>query len=163
MIALLEQIKNVLKEVNGFSVEERAKNYFITYNAVNYILEISGHLRRTNFSFEASLILAEAIKSMEGNIILQDVKYLDKVTELYLKLAKIYEDGENYQEAVVILENGLKQYKDLKAIHDLDQPVPAYIQAILSNNIKMIKVFLIKYNIQSGSLSPTEWRKKADE
>jgi hypothetical protein len=37
--------------------------------------------------------LAEAIKSMEGNIILQDVKYLDKVTELYLKLAKIYEDG----------------------------------------------------------------------
>lgn len=97
MIALLEQIKNVLKEVNAFSVEERARNYFITYNAVNYILEISEHLRRTNFSFEASLILAEAIKSMEGNIILQDVKYLDKVTELYLKLAKIYEDGENYQ------------------------------------------------------------------
>lgn len=97
MIALLEQIKNVLKEVNAFSVEERAKNYFITYNAVNYILEISEHLRRTNFSFETTLILAEAIKSMEGNIILQDVKYLDKVTELYLKLAKIYEDGENYQ------------------------------------------------------------------
>jgi tetratricopeptide (TPR) repeat protein len=163
MIALLEQIKNVLKEVNAFSVEERARNYFITYNAVNYILEISEHLRRTNFSFEASLILAEAIKSMEGNIILQDVKYLDKVTELYLKLAKIYEDGENYQEAVAVLENALKQYKDLKAIHELDQPVPAYIQAILSNNIKMIKVFLIKYNIQSGSLSPTEWRKKADE
>jgi hypothetical protein len=56
----------------------------------------------------------------------------------------------------------LKQYKDLKAIHDLDQPVPAYIQAILLNNLKMIKVFLIKYNIQAGGLSPAEWRKKVD-
>jgi hypothetical protein len=64
LIALLEQIKNVLKEVNAFSVEDRAKNYFITYNAVNYILDISEHLRRTNFSFETSLILAETIKSM---------------------------------------------------------------------------------------------------
>jgi hypothetical protein len=56
----------------------------------------------------------------------------------------------------------LKQYKDLKAIHDLDQPVPAYIQTILLNNLKMIKVFLIKYNIQAGGLSPAEWRKKVD-
>ena len=74
-------------------------------------------MRKTNFAFEASLILAEAIKSMEGNIVLQDVKFLDKITELYLKLAKIYEDGDNYQESVALLENGLKQYKDLKAIH----------------------------------------------
>ena len=77
-------------------------------------------------------------------------------------MAKIYEDGENYQEAVSVLENSLKQYKDLKAIHDLDPPVPAYIQTILSNNLKMIKVFLIKYNIQAGGLSPAEWRKKVD-
>lgn len=100
---------------------------------------------------------------MEGNIVLQDVKFLDKVTELYLKLARIYEDGENYQEAVSVLENALKQYKDLKAIHELDQPVPNYIQAILSNNLKLIKVFHIKYSIQAGGLSPAEWRKKVDE
>jgi hypothetical protein len=66
--------------VNSWKVEERAKNYHVTYNAVNYILDISEHLRKTNFSFEASLILAEAIKSMDGNIILQDVKFLDKIT-----------------------------------------------------------------------------------
>jgi hypothetical protein len=57
----------------------------------------------------------------------------------------------------------LKQYKDLKAIHELDQPVPTYIQTILSNNLKMIKVFFIKYSIQAGGLSPAEWRKKVDE
>lgn len=99
---------------------------------------------------------------MEGNIILQDVKYLEKISELYLKLARIYEDGENYQEAVAVLENALKQYKDLKAIHELDQPVPSHIQAVLSNNLKLIKAFHIKYSIQSGGLSPAEWRKKVD-
>lgn len=99
---------------------------------------------------------------MEGNIVLQDVKFLDKITELYLKLAKIYEDGDNYQESVALLENGLKQYKDLKAIHELDQPVPHYVQTILLNNTKLLKAYLIKYNIQAGGISPAEWRKKVD-
>jgi hypothetical protein len=36
----------------------------------------------------------------------------------------------------------------------MDQPVPNYIQVILSNNLKLIKVFYIKYNIQAGGLSP---------
>lgn len=44
----------------------------------------------------------------------------------------------------------------------MDQPVPAHVQSILNNNIKLIKVFYIKYNIQAGGLSPAEWRKKVD-
>jgi hypothetical protein len=39
----------------------------------------------------------EGIRSMEENIILSDAKYLDKRTELYLKVSKIYEEWENYQ------------------------------------------------------------------
>jgi len=71
-------------------VEERAKQYHVTYNAINYILDISEHIRKTNFSFEIISIYLEAIKSMEENLILNDVKYLDKRTELYLKVSKIY-------------------------------------------------------------------------
>lgn len=41
--------------------------------------------------------MVEGIRSMEENIILSDVKYLDKRTELYLKVTKIYEEWENYQ------------------------------------------------------------------
>jgi hypothetical protein len=73
-------------------VEDRAKNYHVAYNAINYILDISDHLRRTSFAFEASLVLVEAIKAMEGNLVLQDVKYLDKRTEIYLQVSRIYEN-----------------------------------------------------------------------
>jgi hypothetical protein len=45
----------------------------------------------------------------------------------------------------------------------LDQPVPLHVQNILNNNIKIIKVFYIKYSIQAGILTPTEWKKKVDE
>lgn len=33
----------------------------------------------------------EALKALEENLILADVKYLDKRTELYLFISKIYE------------------------------------------------------------------------
>jgi len=41
--------------------------------------------------------------------------------------------------------------------------VPHYIQAILSNNLKIIKIFYLKHSMQAGMLSPTEWKKRADE
>lgn len=61
------------------------------------------------------------------------------------------------------MDSAGKMYKELKSIHELDPPVPNYIQTILSNNIKLIKVFFIKYSIQAGMLSPAEWKKKVDE
>lgn len=97
LLALLEQLRSVLTTVNAMKTEERARHYHITYNAISYILDISEYLRKTNFSFEIIAILAEAIKAMEENVILCDVKYLDRRTELYLKVAKIYEEWENYQ------------------------------------------------------------------
>ena len=78
-------------------VEERARQYHVAYNAINYILDISEYLRKTNFSFEIISVLAEGVRSMEQNLILNDVKYLDKRTEIYLKMGKIYEEWENYQ------------------------------------------------------------------
>ena len=77
---------------------------------------------------------------MQQNLILNDVKYLDKRTEIYLKMSKIYEEWENYQEAVSLLDNAIKSYKNIKAIHEQDPPVPAYIAKVLDNNIKIIKV-----------------------
>ena len=51
----------------------------------------------------------------------------------------------------------------MKTIHQLDPPVPTYITAVLNNNIKLIKVFFIKYSIQAGSFPPADWKKKVDE
>jgi len=57
LLNLLEQLKAILNSVNSMNVEDRAKNYHVTYNAINYILDISENLRRTNFAFDASQVL----------------------------------------------------------------------------------------------------------
>lgn len=61
-----------------------------------------------------------------------------------------------------ILDAAIKSYKNIKALHDQDPPVPDYVNAVLNNNIKLVKIFWIKYNIQAGSLIPADWRKKVD-
>ena len=126
-MAQLEEVRKVMDEVNQLGTEDRAKHYHVVYNAVTYIQDIAQHLRRSAFAFESTQVIMEAIKSMEGNLILQDVKYLDRRTELYLTVSRIYEQGDYYQEASALLEAAIKSYKDLKAIHDLDQPVPHYV------------------------------------
>jgi hypothetical protein len=40
-LALLEQLKSVLTTINGKKVEERARQYHVAYNAINYIIDIS--------------------------------------------------------------------------------------------------------------------------
>jgi tetratricopeptide (TPR) repeat protein len=163
LLALLEQLRQVLAALNALKAEERARHYHVAYNAVTYILDVGEHLRRTNFSFELLPLLAEAVRAMEENLILSDVKYLDKRTELYIKLARIYEEWEHYPEAVALLDSAAKSYKALRAIHEQDPPVPSHILTILSNNLKLLKVFHIKYSIQAGSLLPVDWKKKAEE
>jgi hypothetical protein len=64
---------------------------------------------------------------------------------------------------VTLLDTAIKAYKNIKAIHEQDPPVPPYILTILNNNIKIIKVYYIKYSIQAGSLTPADWKKKAEE
>ena len=100
---------------------------------------------------------------MQENFILNDVKYLEKRTELYLKTSKIYEEWQYYQEAVNILDAAIKSYKNIKVLHEQDPPVPGYVTAVLNNNIKLVKIFWVKYSIQAGSLIPADWRKKVDQ
>ena len=102
-------------------IEERARQYHNAFNGLNYLLELSESLRKTNFSFEVLPILAEGVKTMEENLILNDVKYLDKRSELYLKMGKIYEEWEHYPEAVALLDQGIKAYKAIKGMHEQDQ------------------------------------------
>jgi hypothetical protein len=45
----------------------------------------------------------------------------------------------------------------------MDPPVPEHIEAIISTNTKILKIMQVKYMVQSGALSPTDWRKRADE
>ena len=100
---------------------------------------------------------------MEQNVILSDIKYLDKRTQIYLKTSKIYEEWEYYQQAGILLDNAIKSYKALKALHEQDSPVPAYILTIIQNNTKIVKIYYIKFLIQAGTILPNEWKKKVDD
>ena len=60
------------------------------------------------------------------------------------------------------MDAAIKSYKNIKALHEQDPPVPGYLAAVLNKNIKLVKIFWIKYSIQSGSLIPVDWRKKVD-
>lgn len=45
----------------------------------------------------------------------------------------------------------------------MDPPVPGFVETILNNNIKILKIMQIKYSIQNGNTSSNDWRKKVDE
>ncbi len=52
-----------------------------------------------------------------------DIKYMDKRTQLYLFLCKIYEEGEYYQPILLLLDGAIKKYEELRKIYELDPPV----------------------------------------
>lgn len=65
-------------------MQRRAEAYHLTYNAIVYTLDICRLLRKSEYSFEAIEYLMVAVTAMEANLILQDAKYLDMRTKLYL-------------------------------------------------------------------------------
>lgn len=46
------------------------------------------------------------------------------------------------------------------ALHESDPPVPEHIQSIISNDIKLLKIMLIKYKIQGGTIPAVDFKKK---
>lgn len=105
--SVLMDIQKVLEDINLLPVNERLENYFHTYNGVLFVLDITQALKSTEFSFEAIDSLLIAIISLEGNLILQDAKYLDMRTKLYLEAAKLYEEQEAFSSAITMLTAGV--------------------------------------------------------
>jgi hypothetical protein len=163
VFSLIEDIKTIITMLNQLSVEERATHFNVTYNAVVYISDMAALLRKSSYSFETIKALIDCILAMENNIVLQDAKYLDKRTNLYLDICHIYEENEYPEAAATLLETAVNNYKELRTIHLMDPPVPEHIEAIITTNTQILKAMLIKYMVQGGALSPTDWRKRADE
>lgn len=111
LVDLILDIKAILANVNQMSIEDRAKHFNLTYNAVVYISDIASLLRKSNYSFETIKHLTDCALAMEANIILQDVKYLDKRTKIYLDICHIYEENECLEPAIAILDSAIQKYK----------------------------------------------------
>lgn len=64
----------------------------MTYNTTIYLFDLCRLLRKSVFSNLTLEYIAYAIISLEGDIILLGVKYLDWRVKLYIELAHIYEE-----------------------------------------------------------------------
>ena len=103
-----------------------------------------------------------AILSLEANLILQDAKYLDLRTKLYIEVAKLYEEQDALNAATSLLSTGIEKLNDLMSLHELDPPVPDHIKKIIQTDTKLLKILLLKYKIQSGIIPVVDWKKKVD-
>lgn len=52
LLSLMGDIKAILSSVSRMSMEERAKHFNLTYNAVVYMSDIASLLRKSNYSFQ---------------------------------------------------------------------------------------------------------------
>lgn len=52
LLSLIRDIRTILASVNRLSIEERAKHFNLTYNALVYISDIASLLRKSNYCFE---------------------------------------------------------------------------------------------------------------
>ncbi len=53
----------------------------------------------------------DCLLAIESNLVLADIKYIDKRTQLYLFLCKVYEEMEYYQPALLLLDGAIKKYE----------------------------------------------------
>lgn len=161
--AILGELRQLLEKHNADTVQRRAETYHLAYNAIMYTLDVCKLLRRSEYAFESIEFLFVAVAAMEANLILQDAKYLDLRTKLYLELAHLYEEQDALQAATNILQTAIEKISELSAVHEADPPVPEHVSRIIQNNLRLVKIMLIKYRVQSGAIPAADWRKKVDE
>jgi len=101
---LLDDLKNLLALLNLGKIEDKKVNYYLTYNATIYLLDLCKYLRQSVFSVLATDYIAYAIISLESNIILLGIKYLDWRVKLYIELAHIYEEIGSLSSALKTIE-----------------------------------------------------------
>lgn len=112
--------------------DDKTKNYYLTYNATIYLFDMCRYLRKSVYSSIAIDYLASAIVSLEGNIVLQTIKYLEWRVKLYIELAHIYEEIGSLQAASKTLERCHKKILKAQELEQKDPPVPDYMQKIFN-------------------------------
>lgn len=64
-------------------------------------------MKKGEFVYETLDFLLQAIIALEANLILQDAKYLDLRTKLYIEVARIYESQEALNAAITLLTSAI--------------------------------------------------------
>ena len=145
---ILDSLKEGLTLLNHQPAENRDKLYYLTYNGTIYTFEICRALRKSVYSTLTIQYLAYSIISLERNLNLLGVKFLDWRVKLYIELAHVYEECDSYKAAAKSIELAINKVNEIREVEESDPPVPEHITSILANNSRILKALDIKYKLQ---------------
>lgn len=163
VLDILNRIKTVAEEVNKMSQENREKLYHISFNSTVLIFRLTRILREASFSKEATTFLAFNVLCLDNNLILTTAKYLDWRVMNYIELARAYADLQAYKAAGRVVTYGVQKVLYLKQIEEQDPPVPDGTKETLVEALRVLRTQELKYQLQSGALTPDAWKKKVEE
>ena len=152
-----------LQQLDLGTFQDKQKNYYLTYNASVYIFDICRFLRRSYYTSQAILYLAQAIVSMEGNLILLSVKYLEWRVKLYLELAACYQEVGGLSAAGRVIENCLKKIQECRELEEKDPPIPDFMERIFQQTRFAASVQDLKLRLQQSRIKPDEWKREIEK
>lgn len=160
---VMRRIKEAATEANQQSEEVRERLYYLIYNSTIIIFKACHQLRAANFSREATHFLAFNVLCLDNNLILTTTKYLDWRVLNYVELARAYADFGALKAATKVISYGIGKVLYTKQVEEQDPPVPEGTKDTLIDALRVLRTQELKYELQSGALSPEAWRKKLEE
>lgn len=162
-VDILNRIKAIGSEINRMTEATRERLYYLTYNATIMCFRICQKLRQAGFAKEATLFLAFNVLSLDNNLILTTVKYLDWRVLNYVELARAYADIKAFKAALKVISYGITKVLYSKKIEEQDPPVPEGTKETIVEALRVLRCQEIKYSLQSGVLNAESWKKRIQE
>ena len=81
----------------------------------------------------------------------------------YVELARAYADYGALKAATKVISYSLNKILYTKEIEEQDPPVPEGTKDALIDALRVLRTQELKYELQSGKLSPDNWKKKLEE
>ncbi len=81
----------------------------------------------------------------------------------YVELARAYADVTAYKAATRVIGYAIQKVLYLKQIEEQDPPVPDGTKETLVEALRVLRTQELKYQLQSGALTPDTWKKKVEE
>jgi len=144
---VLDKLQTALTYLNQQNSEFKERSYYLTYNGTIYVFEVCRALRKSVYSSLTLQYLAYSILSLEANLNLLGVKFLDWRVKLYIELAHIYDQAESYKASAKTIDTAIQKVNELKTIEESDPPIPEHVSNILENNLRVLRALEVKYKL----------------
>ena len=150
IVCVKQQFDKCILEFYGFSKIDaniKEKLYYVILNLSIVVYGYCHKMRNSRFSIHCTKYLIWIITLIENNIVLSNVKYSKWRVKLYSELAFAYEDYNAYKSAYKVIIQAISKINELKAIEELQGPLPSYLTAILVDDLRILKCFEFKFGI----------------